>query len=385
MMKPQPSLESHLESDRVRLVRLCIRLTGDPHLAEDLAQEALLIGWQKRGQLRDEAKHAQWLNGIARNLCRSWMRRHTAERASIAHPTLISEDDEQDFLETIPDSFDLETELEHSDLCSLLDTAMAKLPELTRNVLVNKYIHGLPQAEVAGQLGLTEGAVEARTHRGKLTLRRVLTTDLQDEAATFGLGLRPEDEWQETRLWCRACGQKKLKGKFSFDSVRSLQMCCQCGTNIGIENFNGILDGVRGFGPARTRAVRWWHAFYQKGLMEGIVPCLRCDRSVMLHRTLHPDMPPGLQQFAPAVPGTFGVWSHCPTCQWWTQADLEGLAGHFAELTTFERDHKRIVTLSPQTVETAGGPTIVVSFQKLGGTQKLDMLFNSHTLQRVDS
>ncbi len=46
-------------SERSNLVRLCMRLTGDPHAAEDLAQETLLVAWRHEQELRDPGKRAQ--------------------------------------------------------------------------------------------------------------------------------------------------------------------------------------------------------------------------------------------------------------------------------------------------------------------------------------
>ena len=65
-----PELVSPAERDR--LVRLCARLSGAAQVAEDLAQETLLEAWKARDRLSDPAARAQWLSGIARNICRRW-------------------------------------------------------------------------------------------------------------------------------------------------------------------------------------------------------------------------------------------------------------------------------------------------------------------------
>ncbi len=67
-------------ADRATLVRLCAHLTGDPHAAEDLAQEALLIGWQREHELRDPGKRAQWLAGIGAARADALGRRPNASR-----------------------------------------------------------------------------------------------------------------------------------------------------------------------------------------------------------------------------------------------------------------------------------------------------------------
>ncbi len=63
-------------TERDRVVRLCARLCGFPDVAEDLAQETLLEAWRSRDRLRNPEMRAQWVSGIARNVCRRWHRRH---------------------------------------------------------------------------------------------------------------------------------------------------------------------------------------------------------------------------------------------------------------------------------------------------------------------
>ncbi len=62
-------LETVLPAERARLVRLCTTITGNGDVAEDLAQETLLEAWRHLHKLRDPERRAQWLSGIARNVC----------------------------------------------------------------------------------------------------------------------------------------------------------------------------------------------------------------------------------------------------------------------------------------------------------------------------
>ena len=73
------------------------------------------------------------------------------------------------------DPFDIEVELERKELIALLDRAMSALPPETRTAL----------AEIAAQLGMNAGAIAMRLQHGRLALRRVLTTRLQDEIASY--------------------------------------------------------------------------------------------------------------------------------------------------------------------------------------------------------
>jgi len=142
---------AELAAERARLVRLCLGLTGDRQAAEDLAQETLLIALQQEQTLRDPAKHAQWLSGIARNLCLHWTRRRGLERARSVQPH--PHDDAQALpLDELPGGDgDLDTDLERSELIALLDQALGLLPPETREALVWRYVQDLPHGEVAAR------------------------------------------------------------------------------------------------------------------------------------------------------------------------------------------------------------------------------------------
>ncbi len=225
-----PGWPSH-DAERAGLVHLCTYLVDDPIAAEDLAQETLLLAWQRGHQLRDPSRREAWLKAIARNLCRRWLRDrkpHLMLQATDRKDDRSETDEEPD----PPDDFDLEIELERDELARLLDRAMALLPPETRQVLVAQFLEELPQAETARRLGLTEGTVAMRLQRGKLALRRILTSAFPDEISDYGVSpSTTADEWQTTRIWCPKCGQRRLVGVF----VRKLGLfrlrCPSCGSN----------------------------------------------------------------------------------------------------------------------------------------------------------
>lgn len=55
------------------VVRLAAAIVG-PAEAEDVAQEALLRGWQAWPSLRDRTVVRSWLLRIAANVCKDWLR-----------------------------------------------------------------------------------------------------------------------------------------------------------------------------------------------------------------------------------------------------------------------------------------------------------------------
>src|SRR5437870_4817326 len=58
-----------------RVYRFALRLSDDPHAAEDLTQETFLRAWRQRRRLRDERKAGVWLFRITANLWRDQLRR----------------------------------------------------------------------------------------------------------------------------------------------------------------------------------------------------------------------------------------------------------------------------------------------------------------------
>ena len=57
---------------------------------------------------------------------------------------------------------------------SLLDRAIAALPEMYREVFVLAEVEGLPNAEIGERLGMSLPAVKSRLHRARAMLRESL-------------------------------------------------------------------------------------------------------------------------------------------------------------------------------------------------------------------
>src|SRR5919202_6620496 len=222
-----------LPAERARLVRLCACLTGNSDTAEDLAQETLVEAWRHAHKLYDPSGREWWLAAIARNVCRRWSRARGRELARRAYEP--GDVDAAEAVEGSADEFDVEVDLERHELAQLLDRALALLPAATRQVLIEGYVEESPQAEVAARLGLSEGAVAMRLRRGKLALRRMLATELAQEAAAYGLIDEAAQEWRETRIWCSNCGQRRFMGAFNQrtgDLVLKCPACRYSGVNL---------------------------------------------------------------------------------------------------------------------------------------------------------
>ncbi len=363
----------------VMLVRYCTHFTGDRCTAEDLAQQALLEAWQKSTRLHTPEARNAWLLGMARNVCLRWMRRRGMSVSRLVSVSHLAGEGE----EGLADTSDLEGELERDDLAQLLDRAMTFLPTETRDVLIQKYIEDAPQGDVAARLGLTEGAVEARLSRGKRALRRILTTTLREDAVSYGLIPRGDTGWQETRMWCPDCGQRRLLGRYAEGQELQLD-CPSCVGHHRVIHTRSrvaellwegltsaeLLEGITGYKPALNRITARLSAFYEHGIAGRRARCRWCGRQAPLRTS--PE----------SVSGNHDVQTACSQCgQVSGVSTLTAVASLVPAARDFQRQHGRIRTLHSLRVEVDGVPAMVVRFQSVLGSATLEVVIARDTLR----
>lgn len=138
------------------LYRRALRLTSNPHRADDLVQETLLKAWAKRDSFRPGSHLRAWLFTILRNTFISGLRKYRRE----------VEDAEGKWVATL-------SELPRQDdvvaLTELL-SAILKLPDTQRKPLVMMGVYGFSQMETAIACGCTVGTVKSRVSRGRNVL-----------------------------------------------------------------------------------------------------------------------------------------------------------------------------------------------------------------------
>ena len=146
------------------LVRLALLLVGDRACAEDVVQDVFTrLCARARGPRADSAMGAYVRTAVV-NGCRSVLRRRAlARRMAITGAPLWR--DTQDSAE--------HTVIIAEDERRVL-AALAALPSRRREVLVLRFYLGLPVAEVAAMLGISQGSVKSATARGLGTLARRL-------------------------------------------------------------------------------------------------------------------------------------------------------------------------------------------------------------------
>jgi RNA polymerase sigma factor (sigma-70 family) len=363
-------LELVFPEERTRIVRLATTLTGNPQAAEDLAQEALLEAWRNRHKLVEPEGASRWLSVITRNVCLRWLRDQGRGYAHRVDDLTVDNN-----LEKLADETpELEIELERSELADLLDRTMAQLPAETRTALIQRYVFELPQSEIAARLGLSEGAVEARLQRGKISLHRLLVSDYREEATAFGLAGSQPSSWVETRIWCPICGQHHLYGTLPRYTGQFELHCPSCSWDPQsfFAQSTDIPDfaAVKGYRATLRRFMAYMKRTLEPRLTTQTIPCERCGRAVPIQY----EIPPSVSVY-PNM-GRLGVSILCPDCASTSHSDIYGLALNTPAGQRFWKANPRIRTLPAREVMTSERPSLLVRFESLVSSAALEVILS---------
>ncbi len=382
-------LEATFASEQARLVRFCAYLTGNLDAAEDLAQETLLEAWrnQQKFHLQGEGEikenWSKWLRGIARHVCMRWARSYGRDLVHLAPFHQQEDETAQKIEDLVTDGYNVEIELEREELAQLLDRALSLLPPVTRTVLIERYIHESPHAEIAGRLGLREDALVQRLYRGKLALRRVITTQMSEEAAAYGFAKPAEERSeQETRIWCPMCGKSRLI-KYSDPSTRRVGFTCSTCFHIAAAPYPHLQNDLTSPRSILRHQLAWLGNYYWQAIDRGVVLCNVCEQPAYVKICRPEDIPQ--EYYQQRGRNSHGVYIQCPNCHEEEINLLSHLTLDTLEARQFWRKHPRMLWLPEREIVYDGQPALLSSFQSITDSAHLDVIVQRETLQVLDT
>ena len=153
--------EEIFQSHRDHVLGLCCRLCGNTALAEDAAQEAFVEVYKGLAHFRGEASMATWIYRVA---MRTALRLRARARPAVQTP-----------LEAPPTATaDPEAALAARADMRAVQAALDALPAEQRVVVALFSVDGLSHGEIATILGVPEGTVWSRLHKGRKALAAAL-------------------------------------------------------------------------------------------------------------------------------------------------------------------------------------------------------------------
>lgn len=141
--------------NQTALTRLAARILGPGPRAEDAVHDAFMKLMQNYGQLcsRSDGQLERWLMVVVKNAALDMLRKEGRETGLENWEPAAA-----------PDQGEFET----------LVALIRSMPEDYRRVLELKFLAEWSLADIAGELGLTEGAVKSRVFRGRKLLMDAL-------------------------------------------------------------------------------------------------------------------------------------------------------------------------------------------------------------------
>ena len=152
--------------------RLCVRMTGDEHRGEDLAQEAFARVFANRHRYDDGRRFSTWLWRIALNLCYE-----SSRRAGVRGEQPLDDfGNDRRGGDAGPHE-----QAVASERAAIVRDALGRLPEAHRAVVVLRQYENLKFREIADVLDVPEGTVKWRMTEALDLLARELKPLLADD------------------------------------------------------------------------------------------------------------------------------------------------------------------------------------------------------------
>ncbi len=142
---------------RQDVFRLARRLTGDPALAEDIAQDVFVRVILALPTFRGDAHLTTWLYRITMRVAGRHLARRARDRGSQHAQPAVAPDRAEQHVER-----------------DAVERAIAALPLARRTVLVLVTLEGFSHAQAAEVLGIPEGTVWSRLHAARKQLAGML-------------------------------------------------------------------------------------------------------------------------------------------------------------------------------------------------------------------
>lgn len=169
--------EREIACHRRRLFPTAIRLTGNPHDAEDLIQETMTRAYVGLDHFTPGTNARAWLFRIMTNCFLSGCRKRRREPLQVlsadtdAQQTASPMTDTGGTMGTAPSAEqEVLGQFAHSELRQVL----AELPQCFRATIFLADIEGYACKDVAEILGISIGTVMSRLHRARIIIRRQL-------------------------------------------------------------------------------------------------------------------------------------------------------------------------------------------------------------------
>ena len=158
-----PAFDQLVKIHRTTIYALVLSYIKNSADAEDLTQRIFIRAYERLSTLRELDCFLPWLQQIAHNTCKDWLRRRSESVASLEAVK------SSDLSETAPSAEDIVLKAEVEDI---VRKAIDGLKETDRKLMEAHYIDGASYDELRDESGLSYPAIANRLKRAKREVRR---------------------------------------------------------------------------------------------------------------------------------------------------------------------------------------------------------------------
>jgi len=163
------AIEGLIRSHQEALYAFILRLSGRPHIAEDIVQEAFVRVIKNIDRFDPRFRFSTWLFTIARRLYVNAMQKqrpaYDTDTVNLRAATSVLPPGVSARGETL------------DNVRELLDVALDELNEQQREIVLLFHQQSWPITDIAQHLDMPEGTVKSHLHRARKRMRRAIMAD----------------------------------------------------------------------------------------------------------------------------------------------------------------------------------------------------------------
>jgi RNA polymerase sigma-70 factor (ECF subfamily) len=179
------TLEAHLPSLRIRLLRHARFSLHDEGLAEDLVQDTLMVVVEQHATRRGDAALTTWAIAILKNKVADWYRSPARKRVVYVNADHENGDDAIDalysadgaYVEQIPAWQQPDNRTEQRQMMTVLERCVSCLPRQTGRIFMMREWLGFETGEICARLGVSAENCRTILHRARMALRACMQRD----------------------------------------------------------------------------------------------------------------------------------------------------------------------------------------------------------------
>ena len=160
---------------RTRVFGMIYNMVHNEQDAWDLAQDSFLKAWKSIARFRGQSSFYTWIYRIVMNVTIDWLRKKQVKGGGAEFDDAIQLKEIDPASRTVPHADALPHErMEHREIRSRIDAAIAQLSPEHRAVILMKEIEEMQYHEIAESLGCSIGTVMSRSFYARKKLQNLL-------------------------------------------------------------------------------------------------------------------------------------------------------------------------------------------------------------------